>query len=456
MQVVVVGLGVTGGAVVAHAAARGWATTVLEDFDGGEALAARRAEAERLGAEVVVGGGERAVVDALAEAELVVVSPGVPAAHPVFAAAEGAGVPVVSEIELASSATDVPVVAVTGTNGKTTVTSLVASMLEAEGRRVSTAGNIGRPLIEAIDDGAEVIVAEVSSFQLRFTRRFHPRVAVLLNVAHDHLDWHPSFEHYAESKARIFANQDDDDVLVVNADDPVVAGMAAAAPARVVRCTTGCEAGAWHVSGGSIVDPDGESVVPIGELGRSLPHEVSNALAAAAAARAAGAGSGPVAATLRSFRGLPHRLALVGEAGGVAYYDDSKATNPHAAVAAVSDFPSVVLLAGGRSKGTALDPLAEVADRIRAVVAFGEAAPDVEAVFAGRRPVTHAASMREAVEAAHRLAEPGDAVLLSPACASFDAYSDYAARGDDFRAEVSRLVGGTGSAVPGAGGGAGG
>jgi UDP-N-acetylmuramoylalanine--D-glutamate ligase len=434
---------VTGIAVARHASAEGREALVIEDAPGGDAFAGRRAEVERLGGRVVVSPPAEEVSRLVAGAHLVVPSPGIPVTHPVYAAAAQGDVPLVSEIELAASVARVPIVAVTGTNGKTTVATLVTRMLVASGVRAAAAGNIGRPLIEAVyDDDVDVIVAEVSSFQLEYTERFRPRVAVLLNVDIDHLDWHPDAAHYRDAKAKVFARQSGDDALVAVVDDPVVAALAETAPARVVRCRVARpESGSWCVTDGVLTSAEGEPVVAVGDLPRARPPDLANALAAAAASVEAGGRIGQAARVLTAFRGLPHRLELVGDAGGVRYYDDSKATNPHATVHAVEGFKSVVLLAGGRDKGLPLDALLAAEGSIREVVAFGEAGPVVAQVFQGRRPVTVVSTVADAVAVANNVAQPGDAVILSPACASFDAYPDYAARGDDFRREVTRLPG---------------
>jgi UDP-N-acetylmuramoylalanine--D-glutamate ligase len=423
----VVGLGVTGEAVAARLICGG-DVTVVEDRPDGPGVAERAARLEALGVHIAAGPGAGELAALVRAAGLVVPSPGVPEAHPVYGLAEAAGVPILSEIELAAtSARELgrTLVAVTGTNGKTTVTTLIAAMLTAAGITATAAGNIGRPLIDAVDDPVEVVVAEVSSFQLRFTREFRPRVAVFLNAAQDHLDWHPSFAAYVAAKAKIFANQAGDDLLVYNLDDPAVAAAADAAPARRL--------------GVSASDP-GDLLVS--DLLRTAPHDVANALAASAAARDLGASEEAIGHVLRSFPGLPHRTTPVGQTRGVTFVDDSKATNPHAALAAISGYDSVVLIAGGRNKGLDLSVLATRADRMRAVVAIGEAAGEVAAAFEGRVPVSKAGSMAEAVRVAAALARPGDTVLLSPACASFDWYPGYAARGDDFAACVSALIAG--------------
>jgi UDP-N-acetylmuramoylalanine--D-glutamate ligase len=439
----VVGLGVTGEAVARRLVADG-PVTVVDDRPDSAAFATRAAGLEALGVTVVGGPTPEQLAGLVAGAELVVPSPGVPEAHPVYGLAAQAGVPLHSEIELAGAAAaqrGIPLVAVTGTNGKTTVTTLIAEMLSAGGRRALAAGNIGRPLLDAVHDDVDVVVAEVSSFQLRFTETFRPRVAVLLNVAEDHLDWHPSFEDYVAAKARIFARQSGDDLLVFNADDEAVAEVAKTAPARSVAITLHSGAGgSWRLENDRLRRPDGATLIAAHDLARSGPHDIANALAAAAAAAELGTLNEALRQVLASFSGLPHRVTPVGQSGGVTFVDDSKATNPHAALAALAGFESVVLLAGGRNKGLDLGVLRTEAGRIRAVVAIGEAAGEVEACFAGLRPVRRAGSMAEAVRLGAELAEPGDTVLLSPACASFDWYTSYAARGDDFAREVKALV----------------
>ena len=400
-----------------------------------------RAAAVELGAELIEAPAPETLSGLVARADLIVLSPGVPFDHPVFALAAARDVPVRGELELASHWTDRPLVAVTGTNGKTTVTTLVTGMLVASGVRAVAAGNIGLALSDAVATDAALFVVEASSFQLRLTETFRPAVAVWLNAAADHLDIHGTFDDYVAAKARIWANQRDDDVAVVNADDPVVVEAARhthRAPAEVT--TFGRDDGDYRVRADAVCTPEGDQVVTLAELDRVLPHDIANALAATAAAIHAGASIDGARAALLSFPTLPHRLTLVGEAGGVQWYDDSKATNPHAALAAIDGFESVVLIAGGQNKGLDLTALAGSADRVRAVVAIGEAAAEVQAAFRSVRPVASARSMRDAVSRAAEFARAGDAVLLSPACASFDWYEDYGARGDDFAAAVRELL----------------
>jgi UDP-N-acetylmuramoylalanine--D-glutamate ligase len=328
---------------------------------------------------------------------------------------------------------------VSGTNGKTTVTTLVDAIVREAGLRSVAAGNIGRPLLDAAGDDVDVVVAEVSSFQLAFTTdAFAPDVAVLLNVAEDHLDWHGSAAAYTRAKAELFRHQSEQAVLVVNRDDAVAAELASTASARVVRFGVGLPGvGEYGVVGDDLVGPAGvlAAVPPSG-----APHDAANALAAAAAASEVGADLDAIGRALGGFPGLAHRVQLVGEHDGVRYYDDSKATNPHATAAALAGFEHVVLIAGGRNKSLDLGGLRAGAGHLRAVVAIGEAAGEVEAAFRDAVPVVRAGSRRVAVRTAAAQAHGGDAVLLSPACASFDWYESYAARGDDFAREVAAMT----------------
>jgi UDP-N-acetylmuramoylalanine--D-glutamate ligase len=425
-RVLVYGTGVSGQAAARHLRAEG-AEVLCADDDPGERP--RRVAAE-LGVELVVAPDAGALRRLAADLDEVVVSPGVPARHPVFALASE--LPVVGEVELAWRRARVPVVAVTGTNGKTTVVTLVARMLEAAGRRALCAGNIGLPLLDAVDGDAEVLVVEVSSFQLALTSSFRPAVGAWVNFAPDHLDWHPSLEHYRSSKARLWANAGQGDVLVANAEDAVVLAEAEAASGRGAGLVTfGIDRGDYRVRHGVLSGPDGE-LCRLSELRRPFPHEIADGLCAAAASVVVGASRVACGCTLRAFGGLPHRLELVGEASGVRFFDDSKATTPDAVVAALGGFDSAVLVAGGRNKGLDLSPLRALAPRLRGVVGIGEAAPEVAAVFAGAATVRTAPTMAAAVDEACALARPGDAVVLSPACTSFDWYRSYAERGEDF------------------------
>jgi UDP-N-acetylmuramoylalanine--D-glutamate ligase len=438
--VAVVGFGVTGQAVAKALGGRGERIVAFDDAPSEEA----RAAAAALGVALQPTPAGQALVAALAGCDLVVPSPGVPAAHPIYRAAREAGVPVRAEIEVAAveaaAAGRPKLVAVTGTNGKTTVTTLVTAMLEASHQSAMAAGNIGRPMIEAVGADAAVVVAEVSSFQLQYTETFRPAVAAWLNFSPDHLDWHPSLSHYAEAKARIWANQSTGDVAVYNLDDDAVTKAASGIPAGVAQQTFSLQQPAdYRLDGQRLVTPTGD-LAHRGELPRDLPHDVANSLAAAAVALAAGATLDGCHQALVSTEPLPHRVQLVAEADGVRWFDDSKATTPASVLAAAAGFDRAVLIAGGRNKGLDLNGLASTVPPVHAVVAIGEAAVEVANAFAERVPVVVAHSMEEAVDAAAGLAESGDAVLLSPGCTSFDWYRSYAERGDHFAAIVtSRL-----------------
>ncbi len=435
-RILVVGLGVAGQAVLRALAARGVDAVAVED----RPTETHRLLAGELGLSLVVAPDASTLAALARDASAFLPTPGLPETHPAFAAAAAAGLPTISEFDLAHRWDQRPIVAITGTNGKTTVTMMVTAMLEASGRRAVAVGNTEVPLVASLDDPTiEVFVVEASSFRLGHSRFFRPDVATWLNFAPDHLDVHRDLAGYEAAKARIWADQGIEDVAVGNLDDPIVARHLRVAPAQQV--SFGLSQGDYHVAGGSLVDDTGTVVIDTAELPRALPHDLSNALAAAATARAAGASAEAVAAVLRSWEHLPHRVQLVGTRDDVGFYDDSKATTPHATLAALSGFEQVVLIAGGQNKGIDLRPLATAADRIRAVVAIGAAAEEVAAAFAGARPVVTASSMDEAVAEAAALARPGDAVLLSPACASFDWYRNYGARGDDFARAVRALLG---------------
>lgn len=441
-SVAVVGFGVTGRAVARYLRERGDGVMVLDDRADPDMVAAGAEMGVAVEATPADG---RELAARLSGASLVVPSPGVPVGHPVYAAAEATGVVVISEIELASEVAatrpGTDLVAITGTNGKTTVTTLVTAILADAGRRAVAAGNIGLPLIEAVQADYDVVVAEVSSFQLYFTRRFRPAVSCWLNLAPDHLDWHPDLEHYAAAKSRIWANQGPGDRATFNADDAAVTARARHIPAGVQKATWSVRGAAdFSVREGRLTGPGGTAIMAVDELPRALPHDVSNSLAAAAVAASAGAPVEACRSALARTGALPHRVSLVGRAGGVSWYDDSKATTPASVLAAVAGFDSVVLIAGGRNKGLDLGVLAHAVPPVRAVVGIGEAAGEVASAFASRVPVETADSMEAAVDAAAGLGRPGDAVLLSPGCASFDWYTSYAARGDHFAAIVRRKL----------------
>ncbi len=439
MQVLVVGLRATGVAVTRYLDARGDDVTVVEDSPGQPGYEARKAE--------VLAAGHRVIeqdpdwTQLVATADLVVPSPGVPPRHPVMLTARAAGVPVRGDLDLAVAAATMPVVVVTGTNGKSSVTTLISRILEASGRKAPAVGNLGRVALDALDDGADALVIEASSFQLAtVTSTFAPDVAVLLNLAQDHIDWHGSYANYVADKCNVFRHQRSTACLVANLEDSEVRSVIAGAPAPVSGFGLDAAPGRTGWSEAGLVDGEGVLLAARGEIEvPSGPHDLANMAAAAAVATAMGA-TAAVPAGIRGFTRLHHRTEPVGKAGDVLYVDDSKATNPHAVLAAVRGYRSVVLLAGGDAKGVDLGVLREVGHHLRAVVAIGDTPELVEAAFGAEVPVRRAGTMQAAVQAATELAEPGDTVLLSPACASFDWYSGYEARGDDFRREVDAVV----------------
>jgi len=441
--VVVVGLGVSGEAAARHLLRLGATVTVLDDGDD-PVLRDRGSALD--GARVLLGAAsDPAVVDGAA---LVVASPGVPERAPVLAAARGAGTPIWSEVELAFRLARAPILGVTGTNGKTTTTRMLAEALAEAGFDATAAGNIGRPLVDAAAEGHDVVVAELSSFQLRHIVSFRAPVGVLLNIAADHLDWHGDFDAYVAAKARLFANHRQDDVAVYH-DDEVCARAAATQGRGVAFDGSTLPAGGAGLSDGWIVVPEGRVVEVSALRTRGAPTR-ANAVAAAAAACAFGAAPEPVGRALAAFVPLPHRMELVAELNGVAYVNDSKATNPHAVLAALDGLDDVVLIAGGRNKGLDLGAIAG-ASGVRSVVAIGESAAEIiDAFEASSIPAEHAGSMEDAVARAAAHARPGSTVLLSPGCASFDMFADYKARGEAFRAAVKRL-GATGANTTGEG-----
>jgi UDP-N-acetylmuramoylalanine--D-glutamate ligase len=432
-RVVVVGAGVAGASAARVLAAEGARVLVTEERDGDEPTVA---DLRARGIEVRTGGHEPRH---LADATLVVVGPGVPPDAEVVRWAEERGLPIWGEMELGARLARGPYVAVTGTNGKTTVTSMVEACLRAAGHDALACGNIGHPFPEAAREDRDVLVVEVSSFQLVHQTSFHPVISALVNLAPDHLDWHGSFAAYVEAKRRIFAGQSGADVHVGNRDDPIAAAISAAAPCAV----------RWFRSGTPLDDEVGfegdELVARIDgthRLGRIDGHRAGfreDAAAAAAIALAYGVPPDAAAAALAAFLPGPHRGEVVATVDGIRFVDNSKATNVHAAAAALEAAGSAVLIAGGRAKGADLSPLRDHAAGLRAVIAIGESAPAVVAVFEGVTPVSTAGSIEDAVRDAFAAARDGDTVLLAPACASWDQFRSYAERGDRFAAAARSL-----------------
>ncbi len=381
--------------------------------------------------------------------DFLVVSPGVSLETPEIRQVRGFGQTILGEVELASRFLKGRTLAITGSNGKTTTTTLCGEILKASGAPTLVGGNIGTPVTALADESREGgwNVLEISSFQLETTETFRPRIAVLLNVTPDHLDRHGSFEKYRAAKERIFANQTAEDCLVLNADDEVAHRAAARARSQVFwfSRTRVVRQGAFVLNGVIMFRPSeqaaAEPVLPVAEIPLKGAHNLENVLAAVAATRLAGVPAGVIRAAVERFQAVAHRLEFVAQVRGVDYYNDSKATNVDAAAKAIASFEQGVhLILGGKDKDSdyrALRPL--LAERVRAVYTIGAAAEKIEAHLLGAAPVRRAGTLAHALELAEAAAEPGDTVLLAPACSSFDQFRDYEDRGAQFKQLVHAL-----------------
>ncbi len=440
---VVFGLGKTGEAVARFLLAREARVTVT-DRSPAHLLEDAAERMGRLPVVMKLGGHDDSACET---ADLVVLSPGVPHTLPCLERARKAGIPVIGEIELAGRFIGAPIVAITGTNGKSTATRLGGRMLKHSGKSVFVGGNLGRPLIDHLNDNApaDVVVAEVSSFQLDTIVHFRPEVGVLLNITPDHLDRYADFDAYAASKARIFQNQAPGDTAILNGADPVVSRATKHIKSR--RCLFNDQ----HLKQCSAVVSDDGIRMTMPEAGTMkidkdmVPlagrHNLENTAAAAMAALAAGASEKGILSALKTFDADPHRLEYIGSINGVSYYDDSKGTNVAAAARAVEALGApVILIAGGRDKYGGYEALREpVARYVKTLIVMGEAAETIDQAMAGLVETRRAGSMAQAVKIAAGIAKPGDKVLLSPACASFDMYQSYAERGRDFQKAVRFL-----------------
>ncbi|MCS6801113.1 MAG: UDP-N-acetylmuramoyl-L-alanine--D-glutamate ligase [Chloroflexota bacterium] len=442
--VTIVGLGREGAALTRYLASLGARVTV-SDLRRPAALGAALRQVGDLPVRLVLGANR--VEDALT-ADALFLSPGVPLTTPMVAAARAAGIPLRSEPLLVVERCPAPIIGVTGSSGKTTTTTLIGEILRRGPKRVWVGGNIGLPLISALPDIApeDVVVMELSSFQLAIFDR-SPAVAVVTVLSPDHLDRHASLEEYYEAKRNIVRYQRAGDVAILNRDDPNVVRFAEGLASEVhwFSLEQPVERGAFLADGALwLADGTTRKIVAAGELRLPGRHNISNALAAAAAARAAGAPDDAIREALRAFSGVPHRLEPVAERGGVLFVNDSIATSPARAVAALRTFDRpIIWLAGGRSKNLPFDELVAVAaQRVKRAIVFGEIGPALSAQLAaaGLAAVDERATLEEAMERAVAVAQAGDVVLLSPACASFDQFRDYEARGDAFRQLVWRLA----------------
>jgi UDP-N-acetylmuramoylalanine--D-glutamate ligase len=448
-KILVVGAARSGTAAAEFLLSRG-AHVVLTDTRNEGLLAASlaplRAAARTAGELTLELGGHKA--GSFRDSSLVVVSPGVPLAHPLFEESRKAGIPVIAEIELAWRHIKGKILGITGSNGKTTTTSLVAELLRTAGLRGFAAGNIGTPLIAyASTSGPEdIYVVELSSFQLESIRDFRPYVAALLNLTPDHMDRYRGFEDYIDAKQRIFMNQSADDFAVLNADDPRTAALGSRVRSTPVWFSRlGQVRRGTFIEKGRIIyrDDSGDTeLLSAGDIRLKGSHNLENVLAACAIARLAGAAHPGMARGIRDFSGVEHRLEFVAELDGVQYFNDSKATNVDAAIKSLEAFAgNIVLIAGGRDKGGDFLPLrALVSQRVKHLILIGEAAGKMRSALSGAVTTSTAASLPQAVERAREQSRPGDIVLLAPACASFDMFDDYEHRGRVFKEAVLSLA----------------
>lgn len=422
------------------------AHVVLNDY---KPVTLPTAEEERLvsaGVEIITGRQDESLLDGV---DRIVISPGISLDIPIVKAAQARGIDVVSEVELAYEVSKSPIVAVTGTNGKTTTTTLLTKVLEGSGKPVRVGGNIGDSLSEvaySMPTGG-FLVAELSSYQLETIKHFRPIGAIMLNITPDHLARHKTMENYIAAKERIFENQLKSDFLVLNIDDSVVADMEHRAPGHILQISQKqiVENGAYYANSQCYVVENGVATAVIGDEDIHIPgsHNIENILTVIALTYALGVPVVEIHRIISEFHGVEHRLERVKTIDGITFYNDSKATNVDSVVKALESFDKpVILLAGGHDKMTPLEEFMQlVKENTKAVIFMGEAADRFEeaAKESGVEPIYRAVSMRNAVEQGYKLAESGDIVLLSPACASYDWYSCFEERGDDFKACVQML-----------------
>jgi UDP-N-acetylmuramoylalanine--D-glutamate ligase len=439
-QIVVVGAGRTGRALAEHFLAAG-AQVILSDSRSAEQLA-DLTELQGRGVRLDCGGHSREI---FAAADLIAISPGVPLTLPAIADALEQGVPVLGEIEIAFRELKAPLAAITGTNGKSTTTTLMGEIFQAWGRRTFVGGNLGTPLIEALDGRDwDWLVVEVSSFQLEAIETFRPKYGLLLNISEDHLDRYPDLAAYLAAKQMLFVNMTSADVAVLNGDDPVVRQLTVNVPCRrVFFSSQGVPEEGMGLDGGDIVwrMKGAETRFPTAELRLKGLHNLENVMAALIPPLLEGCPPRTAWEAVCAFRGLDHRMVLVRELDGVAWYNDSKGTNVGSVVKSLAGLGKpVTLIAGGRDKGGDYLPLAgPVKDKVAHLVLIGEAADRIEAALGTLTDTVRAATLEEAVSLARRLTPPGGSVLLSPGCSSFDMFRSYAERGEVFVRAVQAL-----------------
>ena len=426
------GLGVAGLAVANALHERGESVILADD----QATKLHKDFARALNCEFIDATDEVAVVSTLKRITRLAPAPGISESHHVMATARQMGLTISSELELAYNIEELrtggprPMLGITGTDGKTTTTLMTAAMLHAAGHKSLAVGNTETPLIAALNTDTQVFAVECSSFRLANCENFRTRASVWLNLAPDHLDWHTNMESYTSAKAQMWAHTRAGDVAVAPVDDAQILRVAHESTALTV--TFGATHGDYHAQDGRLNSPHG-SIMNIADMKRAMPHDITNALAAAAISIESGlVEPSHVARALSEFDNAPHRIEYVETIDGVQWFNDSKATSPHASAVAIKSFQNIVLIAGGRNKGLDLHELANQPQRVKAVVAIGDDALEIEKAFDGVCRVVRGGSMQEAVRLARTLAVSGDVVLLSPACTSYDWYNNYMERGEDF------------------------
>jgi len=450
-KVLVVGLGKSGVSAALFLRSRGAQVTV-SDMRSAAALAKEIPTLLEHG--VMVESGGHGLLT-FRRQDLIVVSPGVPLDTPVLAQVKAFGLTIIGELELAAQFLKGNILAITGSNGKTTTTALTGEILSSAGIETLVGGNIGVPVVDLIPKSTDNSwsVLEVSSFQLESTELFHPRIAVILNITPDHLDRHGSFENYALAKERIFSAQTASDFLVLNAGNARAAAAATRTVAKVYwfSLDQSVAQGAW-VQDGQVVfrlaaNAPIEPVVPLKSIPLKGAHNVENVLAAVCAARLAGASAEAIGQAIQNFHAVEHRLEYVATDNGVEYYNDSKATNVDAAAKAIAAFPACIhLILGGKDKNSNYADLSDLLrKRVKAVYTIGSAAEKIETQIRGMVPIVHCETLEKAVAAARKAAHPGDVVLLSPACSSFDQFENYEHRGRVFKELVLEHIGAEGA-----------
>lgn len=445
-RILVIGLGKTGVATARFLAEKGSHVIVVDEKNESELQESLRSLGD-VNVELKLGVFRG---DMVSMVDLVVPSPGVPPFNSFLMDAREKNIPIVSELELAFRFLHQPIIAITGTNGKTTTTKLTGEILKNWGKKVFVGGNIGNPLIEVANKKSEYdyLVVEVSSFQLQWIESFHPFVAVLLNMSDDHLDYHGTFAEYRRMKERLFENQSDTDLAILNADDPTSSSLSqrVAAPVLYFSSSTALDTGMFK--NGSVLryrlQGERDEEYPLREIRLKGNHNLENCMASILAARRCGCPSTVIRETLQGFRGLPHRMEFSGELNGIEFYNDSKGTNVDAVARALESFSKpVILLLGGRNKGGDFTALAShIGRKVRHLIIFGEARDEIVTALGGIVETTVTPTLEEAANTAWETAQSGDVVLLSPGCASFDEFRNYEERGTSFKESVQRIIAG--------------